>query len=384
MFAAAQQYLAAGQSHPELAIDNGPYQYDLVDFTRQAVTMFFSDVHRMYDNACYSEWNATSSLQVMTPIMLYLIGRLDDLLSTNPNYLLGTWTHGAEGWASTPSEAIQFMYSAKNQITMWGPRAQISDYAAKAWSGLYRDYYLGRWTLFANLVLDGQVNGAQWDEWGYQSTQLNFESTWDNSMDQYPTKPSLSGKDAIAIAAELLQNISSFGLSATGEGLSGATKYVAFKGLNMVGGDYIVNPMWTNDPDRMKVLCSLTQSCVGFNTQSQMKMAKGNFRLAPELTLYIRSTATEIIAAAEAFLNGSKTAAPHTPGHEHVAAKANTLESPLHQEGVGARDPYLIAKAKGYPMPHAKGKVKAQEPTGRRFPLREWNRKLDRPPYRSP
>jgi hypothetical protein len=143
--------------------------------------------------------------------------------------------------------------------------------------------------------------------------------------------------------------------------------------------------MWTNDPERMKVLCALTQSCVGFNTQSQMKMAKGNFRLDPGLTLYIRSSATEIIAAAEAFLNGSKTAAPHSQGH----GKASPIAVPPIEDlpgGTAGPDPYAIAKAKGYPIPSklGTGDVADRPPSGRRFPLRQWNRKLDQAPYRNP
>jgi hypothetical protein len=37
------------------------------------------------------------------------------------------------------------------QVTLWGPDGNINDYASKQWSGLVKDYHMGRW----------QVRGGQ-------------------------------------------------------------------------------------------------------------------------------------------------------------------------------------------------------------------------------
>ena len=52
------------------------------------------------------------------------------------------------------TEADLYEYNARNQITLWGSRGQIIDYANKQWSGLITDYYLPRWNLFFQHLID--------------------------------------------------------------------------------------------------------------------------------------------------------------------------------------------------------------------------------------
>ena len=39
-------------------------------------------------------------------------------------------------------------HTITTQVTLWGPRGEIADYASKQWNGLIGDYYLPRWQLF--------------------------------------------------------------------------------------------------------------------------------------------------------------------------------------------------------------------------------------------
>ena len=50
--------------------------------------------------------------------------------------------------SSLPQEKQQFVYNMLNQLTLWGPHANIVDYAAKQWAGLMKDYYRARWSVF--------------------------------------------------------------------------------------------------------------------------------------------------------------------------------------------------------------------------------------------
>lgn len=43
---------------------------------------------------------------------------------------------------------MQYEWNARNQITLWGPRGEIRDYAAKQWAGVVTDYFKPRWELF--------------------------------------------------------------------------------------------------------------------------------------------------------------------------------------------------------------------------------------------
>lgn len=45
---------------------------------------------------------------------------------------------------------------ARNLITLWGPEGNILDYARRTWSGLIKDYYSARWSLFFSQLKDGK------------------------------------------------------------------------------------------------------------------------------------------------------------------------------------------------------------------------------------
>ncbi|XP_059151903.1 LOW QUALITY PROTEIN: alpha-N-acetylglucosaminidase-like [Physella acuta] len=56
-----------------------------------------------------------------------LLADLDHLLSANERFLLGTWIADARSWATDADESKLYEYNARNQITLWGPTAQICD-----------------------------------------------------------------------------------------------------------------------------------------------------------------------------------------------------------------------------------------------------------------
>lgn len=45
-------------------------------------------------------------------------------------------------------EKLQYEWNARNQISLWGPRGEIRDYAAKQWAGVVADYFKPRWEIF--------------------------------------------------------------------------------------------------------------------------------------------------------------------------------------------------------------------------------------------
>ena len=88
------------------------------------------------------------NLSAMVPLMTNftnLLADLDYVLGTSPDFLLGTWIERAKSVpGASSSERQLYEFNARNQITLWGPQAQILDYANKQWSGLVKDYYLPR------------------------------------------------------------------------------------------------------------------------------------------------------------------------------------------------------------------------------------------------
>ncbi|KAI6830299.1 hypothetical protein KC350_g7629 [Hortaea werneckii] len=117
--------------------------------------------------------------------LLRLLGDIDTILTASgiAHFSLPAWIASARAWAdptplfsttrpsmnhSPPSinttavtdRANFYEYNARNQITLWGPRGEISDYASKQWGGLIGSYYLPRWEMFVNSTLNGNEGSS--------------------------------------------------------------------------------------------------------------------------------------------------------------------------------------------------------------------------------
>ena len=82
---------------------------------------------------------------------LDLVGDVDALVGTRPEFLLGRWLAAARKWGTTPQESDLYERNARLLLTVWGPPspgAFLSDYAGRQWSGLIRGFYLRRWEKF--------------------------------------------------------------------------------------------------------------------------------------------------------------------------------------------------------------------------------------------
>ncbi len=93
-----------------------------------------------------------------------LLGKLDTLLYNHPLYGLKSWVELARNWGTSEKEKKYYESDAKRQVTTWGG-PHLSEYAAKEWSGLIKDYYLQRWKRFADSLEYGTpYNIYQWEE----------------------------------------------------------------------------------------------------------------------------------------------------------------------------------------------------------------------------
>jgi alpha-N-acetylglucosaminidase len=76
---------------------------------------------------------------------------LDALLGMRSE-TLATWIEAARAYGDTPADARAYVLNAKAQVTVWGGQGNLADYASKAWQGLYRDFYLPRWSRFLDAL----------------------------------------------------------------------------------------------------------------------------------------------------------------------------------------------------------------------------------------
>ncbi len=122
-----------------------------------------------------------------------LLQDLDNLMAYRADKRLETWIAAGRKWGKDEAEKDYYESDAKLQITVWGG-PQLSEYAAKVWSGLIRDYYAGRWKLFyENLKTGSHIDVKEWEE--------KWITTPGNLSMQKPVA------DPVAVSALLLEKI---------------------------------------------------------------------------------------------------------------------------------------------------------------------------------
>ncbi|KAJ3658550.1 hypothetical protein Zmor_010284 [Zophobas morio] len=138
------------------------YLHDLVDVTRQ-VFQVYGDA---FYNGLYTSFNGGDlhSFDYYGTTILDMFADLEFILVTNEAFLLGPWVQSAMNAAADVDEERQFQQNARNQITLWGPRGEILDYAAKQWAGVISKYFAPRWKLFVEYANETLTSGVSFDQ----------------------------------------------------------------------------------------------------------------------------------------------------------------------------------------------------------------------------
>lgn len=108
--------------------------------------------------------------------------RLDGLMGVQP-HTLSSWIEAARAYGDNPADAAAYVRNAKTQVTVWGGQGNLSDYASKAWQGLYRHYYWPRWSRF--LAALRAAGTGPFDESAVVSDIQAWEQAWIARDDRY-------------------------------------------------------------------------------------------------------------------------------------------------------------------------------------------------------
>ncbi|RAQ62010.1 alpha-N-acetylglucosaminidase [Aspergillus flavus] len=169
-------FMNATRKEPSLW-HNPAYEYDMVDITRQLMGNAFVNVYSVLITSWKSETeNRTTKVTSQSERLLNLLSAIDKVLSCNENFSLATWISSARDWGNTTETKDFFEYNARNQITLWGPTGEISDYASKAWAGLISSYYKPRWSIFVGYL--GEKNQTSYNETELKAKLHGFEMSW--------------------------------------------------------------------------------------------------------------------------------------------------------------------------------------------------------------
>ncbi len=164
------------------------FQYDLVDVTRQVLqvltTSYYQDIADAFKNQKLPE------LLTAGGVLVYdLLPELNRLLSSDRNFLLGTWLEQARSLALDEKEAQLYDMNARNQLTLWGPGGEILDYASKEWGGLMEDYYAQRWGLFVHTLVECLDSGRPFKQDTFNQAVFQVERGFIYNGRRYPNKP---------------------------------------------------------------------------------------------------------------------------------------------------------------------------------------------------
>ena len=176
------------------------FVYDFLDVTKQVLANSAQEYHK----EMVAAYNAGDSekFDKVSEHFLDLIRLQERVLSTSPEFLVGTWIEqsrtmleGADDWTKD-----LFEFNARALITTWGDykNGGLKDYSNRQWAGLTGDLYLKRWEMWvdgiSNELKTGQAApGINWYRVEYE--WANEKTTEEN---QYTTKG--SGEDLAMLA----------------------------------------------------------------------------------------------------------------------------------------------------------------------------------------
>lgn len=164
------------------------FRYDLVDVTREVLQVLTTSFYRDIADA-FKKQNLSELLTAGGVLVYDLLPELNRLLSSNRNFLLGTWLERARSLAVDDKEAQLYDMNARNQITLWGPSGEILDYASKEWGGLIEDYYAQRWGLFVQTLVECLNSGQPFKQAAFKQAVFQIEKGFIYNGRKYPTKP---------------------------------------------------------------------------------------------------------------------------------------------------------------------------------------------------
>ncbi|EGN99592.1 glycoside hydrolase family 89 protein [Serpula lacrymans var. lacrymans S7.3] len=177
---ALQSLLQARQESS--ALDEVPeFQYDVVYIIRQLLANRFIDLYTSLVDTYNSTTSSSSDVSTAGAPLITLLKDVDSVLLTDTHFLLSNWISAARNWAHDNSTYAAYLeYNARNQITLWGPRGEVHDYASKQWGGLVGTYYVQRWEEFVSYLSGSKANGTAYNGTAVADVMFNIGLAWDN------------------------------------------------------------------------------------------------------------------------------------------------------------------------------------------------------------
>ncbi|MDF0486526.1 alpha-N-acetylglucosaminidase TIM-barrel domain-containing protein [Sphingomonas sp. H39-1-10] len=151
------------------------FTYDLVDFARHYASLKL-DARLRGAVAAYAAGDVTRG-DAAAAAAARLAREIDALIG-NQQETLGSWIADARAYGDTRAEKDAFEEQAKAIVTVWGGEGNLSDYASRAWQGLYAGYYLPRWQIFLAAQRKAALAHQPFDEAAATAAVKAWEQGW--------------------------------------------------------------------------------------------------------------------------------------------------------------------------------------------------------------
>ena len=171
------------------------FKFDVVNLSRQALVNLSADYYNEMMDA-YSKKNR-KDLDSAWNKMYGLMSDVDRLLASDDQFLLGKWLEDAKRWGRDETERRLYEWNARTMISTWAN----GDYAAKEWSGMFKDYYISRWSLFHDELVSSLIENLPWDGAAFEKKVSRLEEAWTKDSNEFT--PGESGENPIELSKML-------------------------------------------------------------------------------------------------------------------------------------------------------------------------------------
>lgn len=151
------------------------YRHDVIDAVRHLVSEEIDD-RLIAAMKAYKAGDVKTGDALREEIRA-LVTQVDTVMGAQPD-TLASWIDEARAYGDTPDEKAYYVLNAKAQVTVWGGKGNLNDYASKAWQGLYKDFYLPRWMKLLAALRASANGGAPFDQKAFTRDLIGWEQAW--------------------------------------------------------------------------------------------------------------------------------------------------------------------------------------------------------------
>ena len=202
--------------------DNDAYRYDVVNLTRQVLGLVGLPLVQRVE-AAYARRDRPALLAAEAQVTA-LLGDLDTLAGTRPEFLLGRWIGAARRWGTSDAERRLYEWNARNLITLWGTKCtegendDLNLYAYKEWAGMFSSYFLPRWEDFFARLNASLESGTSFDRAPFAAASCEWEQGWSRDTTSFREMPA---GDPVATAGRLVRKWGALGVPGGGPARGG-------------------------------------------------------------------------------------------------------------------------------------------------------------------